>query len=121
MTIATLTGAIDVALGNVYSGIWMSNNAQRSWISNAAQAAGEPIWQMPFHFEYLWNIEKTPIADIKNIGNRSAGSCTAAEFLKYFAPNANFIHADIASTNVFKDHPRAVLLRTMYFLAKDFK
>jgi leucyl aminopeptidase len=76
---------------------------------------------MPFHFEYLWSIENTPMADVKNIGERAAGSCTAAEFLKYFAFNSDFIHADIASTHVFKDYSRAVLLRTMYFLAKDFK
>jgi leucyl aminopeptidase len=77
---------------------------------------------MPLHPVFKQaNISNTNIADIANISSgRLAGSNTAAEFLHYFAGDVNFIHADIAGSHEFKKHSLAVILKTLFYFAKDF-
>ncbi|MDR0739794.1 MAG: leucyl aminopeptidase family protein [Mycoplasmataceae bacterium] len=121
MTVATLTGAISVALGELYTGIWASDESQWKELQSAANNASELIWRMPLHHVYQDAIVKnTQVADIANMSpGRIASSNTAAEFLHFFANNVNFIHADIAATTEFKKQPIAALIKTMFYFIKD--
>jgi leucyl aminopeptidase len=78
---------------------------------------------MPFHYEYQDAVLKnSKIADLANIaGSRFAGSNTAAEFLHIFADSTNFIHADIAGSSEYHKEFIPVLLKTMLYLAENFK
>jgi leucyl aminopeptidase len=78
---------------------------------------------MPFFYEFHNEvIENTKIADIANLGKgRSAGSITAAEFLKFFAGDTNFIHTDIAGSSGYHKEFIAVMVRTLFNFAKDAK
>jgi cytosol aminopeptidase len=81
--LSTLTGAMDVALGNVYAGVFSDNDSLWEELRKAGEKAGDRFWRMPLDEEYHDQI-KSSVADLKNVGNRSAGSCTAAIFLKQF-------------------------------------
>ncbi|ORX42445.1 hypothetical protein BCR36DRAFT_362396 [Piromyces finnis] len=105
ITIATLTGAIDVALGNVYSGAFTNDNSLWKSLKHAGKRANDPFWRMPLSEEYH-KLIKSNVADIVNTGGRSGGSCTAALFVKQFVPKTNknekpfrFAHLDIASVD----------------------
>jgi leucyl aminopeptidase len=78
---------------------------------------------MPLHPAFKSAIiTNTNIADIANVSaGRLGSSNTAAEFLHYFASDINFIHADIAGSNEFKKQSIAVMLRTMFYFARNFK
>ncbi|KAJ1832745.1 hypothetical protein LPJ63_003284 [Coemansia sp. RSA 2711] len=82
--VATLTGAMVVALGERYTGVFTPSSRLWQRIERASQAADEPAWRMPLHD--CWDAMLTsPVADLSNIGNRSeAGACTAAAFLRQF-------------------------------------
>ncbi|MDX2034615.1 MAG: leucyl aminopeptidase [Blastocatellia bacterium] len=95
--LATLTGAVSIALGDVYVAI-LGNNQQ--WIDDviaAGKRAGEKLWQLPLTPEYREQI-KSEIADIKNVGGRRAGTITAAYFLREFVDDVPWAHLDIAGT-----------------------
>jgi leucyl aminopeptidase len=94
---ATLTGAIVVALGNVYTGLFPSEDAFGARVASAAEAAGEKMWRMPVDDEYKEAL-KSAYADLPNIGNRMGGAITAAMFLKEFTGDAPWVHLDIAGT-----------------------
>ncbi|CAM9588214.1 unnamed protein product [Chrysoparadoxa australica] len=94
---ATLTGAIIVALGPEYAGLWASDDALADQILHSAGKTGEKIWRMPLAAEYSEMI-KSKIADLKNIGGKGAGSITAALFLKEFVKKTPWAHIDIAGT-----------------------
>ena len=79
--LATLTGAMIVALGNIRAGLFSNNKILSEAIYNAGETSGEKVWEMPLDDEYDQLI-KTEIADMKNIGGPGAGSITAACFLK---------------------------------------
>ncbi|ORZ40852.1 hypothetical protein BCR44DRAFT_24265 [Catenaria anguillulae PL171] len=81
--VATLTGAIDVALGRQYAGVFATHEALWAKIHKAAQVAGDPVWRMPLDPSYLAAMQSS-VADLKNAGDRSAGACTAAAFLYQF-------------------------------------
>jgi len=105
ITIATLTGAIGVALGDVFSGAFTTDNALWKSLKHAGKKANDPFWRMPLSEEYHKHI-KSEVADIANSGGRSGGSCTAALFVKQFVPKNNknekpfrFAHLDIASVD----------------------
>ncbi len=100
-TIATLTGAIGIALGNVMTGYWSTCNLCANNIEQAATETGEYIWRMPLHQEYANGmINKTLIADFANFHmDTKAGSAAAAEFLHFFSENKPYMHFDIAFTN----------------------
>jgi len=94
---ATLTGAIVVALGYIYTGVFTNNEAFGDKLLAAAKRQGEKFWPMPLDDDYR-ELLKSPFADIANIGGRWGGAITAAMFLKEFAEETPWIHLDIAGT-----------------------
>ncbi len=93
--IATLTGACMVALGTYMAGLMSNNERLGKDIEKAAQASGEKVWPMPSGDEYAQEM-KSKIADLKNIGGKWGGACTAAAFLRQFAGERKWAHLDIA-------------------------
>jgi leucyl aminopeptidase len=105
--LATLTGAIIVALGNEYAGVFSNDDKLAKILSDAGEATGEGVWRMPLGEEYDKLLD-TPAADIKNIGGgRAGGSITAAQFLQRFIKDGTaWAHIDIAGvTWASKDKP----------------
>ena len=96
---ATLTGAIQVALGHEFAGLFSNSDALCDDLQKSATVVREKLWRLPLHSSYEEDI-KSDIADIKNVGSgRGAGSITAALFLKHFVdPGARWAHIDIAAT-----------------------
>ena len=95
LDVATLTGAMGVALGGVRTGIFCNDDRTMTQVERAAEAAGEKVWRMPLDPEYDDQI-KSDVADIKNTGGRPAGSITAAKFLERFVRDTPWAHFDIA-------------------------
>jgi leucyl aminopeptidase len=95
--LATLTGAIVVALGHAAPGVFGSNDEWTQKFVTTATNAGEKAWHMPLYAEYSEQI-KSNIGDLLNTGGRQGGSCTAAAFLKEFTGDVPWIHIDIAGT-----------------------
>ncbi len=96
--VATLTGAMRAALGDIYSGAF-GNQELLAKVIAASTEAGELIWQMPMPEEYKEQI-KSDVADIKNVGGKYAGSITAAQFLAEFVGDTPWVHLDIAGTSL---------------------
>jgi leucyl aminopeptidase len=94
---ATLTGAVSIALGDVNTGVMGTDQELIDEIVEAGREVGEKFWQLPLDKEYTKQI-KSDIADIKNVGGRKAGTITAAAFLKEFAEGISWAHLDIAGT-----------------------
>ena len=95
--LATLTGAIIIALGNDYGGIFSNNDELADKILAASKSSGDPMWRMPMPPAYESQIESM-IADVKNTGGRPGGSITAALFIQKFVNGLPWAHLDIAST-----------------------
>jgi leucyl aminopeptidase len=104
--VATLTGAISVALGNVAYGVMSNNDALVERIRQASQKAGEKCWQLPMFPEYR-ELNKSNVADVRNSGGRGAGSISAAFFLREFVDDRPWAHLDIAGVD-FYDAERGV-------------
>ncbi|MXY39915.1 MAG: leucyl aminopeptidase [Rhodospirillaceae bacterium] len=103
--LATLTGAIIIALGNENCGLFANNDELADRIAAAGKAAGEPAWRMPLGDAYD-KLLTSDAADVKNIGGRGAGSITAAQFLQRFVNDVPWAHLDIAGvTWSKKDRP----------------
>jgi len=102
--VATLTGACQVALGSICTGVFGNNQQLVDKIVAAGAEAGEPMWQMPMYEEYKEQ-NKSDIADIKNAAKGGAGAITAAQFLAEFAGDTPWVHLDIAGTS-FGDKER---------------
>ena len=96
--VATLTGAVVVALGNTMAGLFSNDSVLTEEIVAAGKAVGEKFWSMPMDEEYGEQI-KSEIADIKQTGGRAAGSVTAAKILEHFVGDAKWAHLDIAGTS----------------------
>jgi leucyl aminopeptidase len=96
--VATLTGAIVTALGRAIMGAMTNNEALLDRLREASAAAGEKLWQLPLLEEYKEHI-KSEVADIKNTGNREAGSITGALFLQEFIEDTPWVHLDIAGVD----------------------
>ena len=94
--VATLTGAIRVALGTVAMGLFVNDDDLAQQLQNASDATGEKMWRMPLWDEYKDQI-KSRVATVKNTGGQPAGSITAAKFLQEFAEETPWAHLDIAS------------------------
>jgi leucyl aminopeptidase len=95
---ATLTGAIQVALGNVHVGAFGTPREYLDQFLESAKGAGEKMWPMPMDEEYKELIKST-IADIRNTGTgKGGGAITAAWFIKEFAEDTPWVHLDIAAT-----------------------
>ncbi len=94
--LATLTGAMIVALGNEHGGMFSNNDALAGQLIAAGNAVGDRLWRMPLGEAYNKLID-SPIADMKNVGPREAGSITAAQFLQRFVDEGvAWAHLDIA-------------------------
>ena len=95
INLATLTGAIVVALGSDHAGLFSNNDQLAGQLQAAGYASGEKLWRMPLGPAYDKIIESR-FADIKNSGGRPAGSITAAQFLQRFVNDVPWAHLDIA-------------------------
>ncbi|WP_332687336.1 leucyl aminopeptidase [Devosia sp.] len=97
INLATLTGAIIVALGHEHAGLFSNNDELSIQLLNAGLNANEKLWRMPLAPAYDKMIE-SKFADIRNSVGRPAGSITAAQFLQRFVNNVPWAHLDIAGT-----------------------
>jgi leucyl aminopeptidase len=93
--LATLTGAIIVALGHENAGLYANDDELAERLRAAGAAVGEPVWRMPLGEGYD-KLINSPRADMKNVGPRWGGSITAAQFLQRFADDIKWAHLDIA-------------------------
>ncbi len=93
--LATLTGAMIVALGKEYAGVFSNSDGLSDQLSKAGEATLEPVWRMPLGKAYHQQL-KSHIADMKNIGGPAGGSITAACFLERFVTDTPWAHLDIA-------------------------
>jgi leucyl aminopeptidase len=96
--LATLTGAVLIALGHTYAGLWSNDDAWFDQVRDACDASGELGWRMPLHPEYH-DLTKGAVADLQNSAEaRIAQSNYAAEFLRQFVDDRPWVHVDIAGT-----------------------
>ena len=95
--LATLTGAIMVALGTEYAGMFSNNDELAERLTKVGLETGERVWRMPLGPEYDKQID-SQFADVKNAGVRNGGSITAAQFLQRFVDDTPWAHLDIAGT-----------------------
>ena len=95
--LATLTGAIMVALGHEHAGLFTNNDELSSRLLAAGEATGEQVWRMPLAPEYDKLID-SKVADMKNTGGRHGGAITAAQLLARFVGKTPWAHLDIAGT-----------------------
>jgi leucyl aminopeptidase len=122
---ATLTGAVIIALGDINTAILGTDQAWIDEIVDSGKEVGEKFWQLPLDQEYFEYI-KSPIADIKNIGaGRKAGTIVGAAFIAEFCGDAKWAHLDIAGT-AWNDEakpfrakgPSGVVIRTLINLVE---
>jgi leucyl aminopeptidase len=94
--LATLTGAVIVALGHHHAGLFSNNDELAERLTAAGKAVGEPVWRLPLAEAYDRDID-SDAADVKNIGGgRAAGSIIGAQFLQRFVNSVPWAHLDIA-------------------------
>jgi leucyl aminopeptidase len=105
--VATLTGAVVIALGKITSGLFGAPDAWVQQVHRVADRAGDRSWPLPVFDEYRDQL-KSDIADLMNTGGRPAGSITAAMFLKEFTGGLPWVHMDIAGT-AWAEEPRPYL------------
>ncbi len=104
--LATLTGAMIIALGNEHGGLFANDDSLADQLLAAGRATGDQLWRFPLSDAYNKLID-SPIADMKNVGPRGAGSITAAQFIKRFVDDGvRWAHLDIAGM-VWADKPGA--------------
>jgi len=97
--IATLTGAVIVALGSSYAGLVANDDAWADRVESAGSTVGELVWRLPLHPEYK-ELMRGTVADLTNAApKRKAGSITAASFLEEFVDGVTWAHLDIAGTS----------------------
>ena len=94
--LATLTGAIMVALGAEYAGMFSNDDGLADALTACGKETGERVWRMPLGGGYD-EMLRIAAADMKNIGGRDAGACTAAQFLHRFVNETKWAHLDIAA------------------------
>ncbi|MAZ16265.1 MAG: leucyl aminopeptidase [Ahrensia sp.] len=97
INLATLTGAILIALGQNRAGLFSNDDELAGQLYEAGEASGDRVWRMPMGPEYDKMID-SKFADMKNVGGRHAGSITAAQFLKRYVGDVPWSHLDIAGT-----------------------
>jgi len=98
--VATLTGACMVALGKYKAGLFGNDDKLIKQLEKASKDSGEKLWHMPSGDEYAKEM-KSKIADLRNIGSRWGGACTAAAFLGQFVGKTTWAHLDIAGMDIF--------------------
>jgi leucyl aminopeptidase len=97
VNLATLTGAIMIALGKEHAGLFSNNDQLSERLTASGLATGEKVWRMPLAPEYDKLIDHD-VADMKNIGGRYGGAITAAQFIQRFVNNVPWAHIDLAGT-----------------------
>jgi leucyl aminopeptidase len=97
--LATLTGAIMVALGQEHAGLFSNNDDLSEKLTTVGKLTGEKLWRMPLGPGYDKMID-SKFADMKNTGGRHGGSITAAQFLQRFVNGTPWAHLDIAGTGM---------------------
>jgi len=96
--IATLTGAVTIALGSSYAGLIANDDELAAAVSAAGERSGELVWRLPLHAEFK-ELMKGKVADLSNLAaKRKAGTITAASFLEEFVGETPWAHLDIAGT-----------------------
>lgn len=122
--VATLTGAIAIALGNIYVGAFGNNDELMNMVVSAGGSVGENIWPMPISDKYIDQYSST-VADFKNTGGRLAGSITGAQFIGEFSKDLPWVHLDIAATSRSESNSgwnvkgaTGITVRTLIQLAK---
>lgn len=126
--VATLTGAVIVALGHHYTGLFSNDRRLTRKIEMAGAAAGEPLWRLPLGEQYGKQL-KSEIADLRNISKgRDGGSITAAAFLQEFVKDTAWAHLDIAGTawnftekSYIPKGPSGIIARTLLELIRNWK
>ncbi len=123
--VATLTGAVLIALGRGAAGLMSNNDDLTQTVQSAADKAGERFWRLPLYDDYLQQT-KSEIADLKNTGGRDGGTITAGLFLQEFVSGRPWVHMDIASTAwsdaqtpMFSKGPTGFAVRTLLNVAMD--
>jgi leucyl aminopeptidase len=97
--LATLTGAVEIALGSTYAGLISNDDALAAEVTEAGEITGELVWRLPLHPEYKELMQGT-VADLSNLAKkRKAGTITAASFLEEFVDETSWAHLDIAGTS----------------------
>ncbi len=128
VNLATLTGAIIVALGNTYAGCFSNNDDLSARLIKSGTKVDEKLWRMPLHDDYEAMI-KSDLADIANISNvrGAAGSSTAAHFLQHFVNGVPWAHLDIAGvagdrkgSNLVPKGPVGFGIRLLNQFIKDY-
>jgi leucyl aminopeptidase len=95
--LATLTGAIIIALGKEHAGLFCNDDRLAAELTAAGEATGEKVWRMPLGRAYDKLIDSKN-ADMKNIGGRHAGAITGAQFVQRFVKDTPWAHLDVAGT-----------------------
>jgi leucyl aminopeptidase len=103
--LATLTGAVVVALGKYHTGLFTNNAELADRVRQAGQATGELVWEMPLTDDYRNLVKQSRVADIVNSAGRNASSITAAAFLEHFVDGRPWVHLDIAGTAYVSEPP----------------
>jgi leucyl aminopeptidase len=99
INLATLTGAILIALGNEHAGLFSNNDELSERLTTVGKDTGEKVWRLPLSPGYDKMLD-SKFADMKNVGGRLAGSITAAQFLQRFVNKTPWAHLDIAGTGM---------------------
>ncbi len=97
--VATLTGAVRVALGTGNAAVFSNNDELSDRVLSAAKACGDGMWRLPLDATSK-RLNRSNIADVKNSGGPAAGSITAAHFIAEFAEDTPWVHIDIAATSM---------------------
>ncbi|EHA99022.1 Cytosol aminopeptidase [Heterocephalus glaber] len=101
---ATLTGAMDIALGSGATGVFTNSSWLWNKLFEASIETGDRVWRMPLFEHYTRQVVDCQLADVNNVGKyRSAGACTAAAFLREFVTHPKWAHLDIAGVMTNKD------------------
>ncbi|KAG7221896.1 hypothetical protein INR49_016922 [Caranx melampygus] len=105
VNVATLTGAMDVALGSAATGVFTNSDWLWEQLHKASVVTGDRVWRMPLFQHYTRQVTDSQLADLNNIGkySRSGGACTAAAFLREFVTAPHWAHLDIAGVMSNKD------------------
>lgn len=124
--VATLTGAAIVALGHTTTAVLTNDQNLYEKLERASLKSGERVWQLPAFSEYE-ELNKTPLADLKNTGGRGAGTITAGLFVQEFVQEKPWLHLDIAGTafaskdlDYLAEGATGVGVRLLYHFAEEF-
>jgi len=103
--LATLTGAMNVALGSGATGVFSTTTQYWNLLHDAGVRTGDRVWRFPLFNHYTKQVTDSQLADVLNIGKHAGqgGACIAAAFLREFVTNPNWMHLDIAGTMENKD------------------